>query len=462
MMSIERKFFGTNGIRGIPGVDLTLEFIVEMSQSIGTYFGQGPILIGWDGRISSPLLSKAVSAGIMASGLDVMESGSTPTPGLQYSVKKLGYKGGVMITASHNPPQYNGIKVVGEDGVEISREDEAKIEDIYFKRDYKRAEWNSIGSCIPEGAVIQTYIKGVLSQVDIDAIKKRTFKVVLDPGNGVAALAAPYALSNLGCKVLTINGHLDGEFSGRGPEPIPSVLSGLSDTVRSAKADLGIAYDGDGDRAIFCDEKGVIHWGDRTGALLVDYILSKNPGTLVVTTVSTSQIIDIVAKRNDSKVLRTRVGSVDVSRAMIDYKALLGLEENGGFFYSPHIPVRDGLMTSALILEALSRTNRTLSEVITTLPTFHQRKAKFDCPNEIKNKVMKEIESRSKGKIERIDGVKVWADDSTWILLRPSGTEPLIRVFGESPHAEKIEELMERYSLMVKEIIEKIKRRESG
>ncbi|MGQ9718915.1 MAG: phosphoglucosamine mutase [Nitrososphaerales archaeon] len=461
-MSIERKFFGTNGIRGIPGVDLTLEFIVEMSQSIGTYFGQGPILIGYDGRISSPLLSKAVSAGIMASGLDVMESGSTPTPGLQYSVKKLGYKGGVMITASHNPPQYNGIKVVGEDGVEISREDEAKIEGIYSKRAYKRAEWNSIGSCMPESAVIQTYIKGVLSQVDIDAIKKRAFKVVLDPGNGVATLAAPYALSSLGCKVLTINGHLDGGFSGRGPEPIPSVLSGLSDTVRSAKADLGIAYDGDGDRAIFCDEKGVIHWGDRTGALLVDYILSKSTGALVVTTVSTSQVIDMVAGRNDSKVLRTRVGSVDVSRAMIDHKALLGLEENGGFFYTPHIPVRDGLMTSALILEALSRTDRTLSEVLATLPTFHQRKAKFDCPNEIKKKVMEEIESRSKGKIDRIDGVRVWADDNTWILLRPSGTEPLIRVFGESVYAEKIEELTKRYSSMTKEIIEKIKRRESG
>ncbi|NWG09457.1 MAG: phosphoglucosamine mutase [Nitrososphaerales archaeon] len=461
-MSVERKFFGTNGIRGIPGVDLTLEFIVEMSQSIGTYFDQGPILIGYDGRVSSPLLSKAVSAGIMASGLDVMESGSTPTPGLQYSVKKLGYKGGVMITASHNPPQYNGIKVVGEDGVEIPREHEAKIEGIYFKRAYKRAEWNSIGSCMPESTVIQTYIKGVLNQVDINEIKKRTFKVVLDPGNGVAALAAPYALSSLGCKVLTINGHLDGEFSGRGPEPIPSVLSGLSDAVRSAKADLGIAYDGDGDRAIFCDEKGVIHWGDRTGALLVDYILSKSPGALVVTTVSTSQIIDMVAGRNDSKVLRTRVGSVDVSRAMIDHKALLGLEENGGFFYTHHIPVRDGLMTSALILEALSRTDRTLSEVLATLPTFHQRKAKFDCPNEIKKKVMEEIESRSKGKIERIDGVRVWADDSTWILLRPSGTEPLIRAFGESVHAEKIEELMKRYSSMAKEIIEKIKRRESG
>ncbi|MCP8305421.1 MAG: phosphoglucosamine mutase, partial [archaeon] len=201
-MSFERKFFGTNGIRGVPGVDLTLEFIVEMSQAIGTYFGKGPILVGYDGRLSSPLISKAVSAGVMASGLDVAEAGLTPTPGLQYSVRKLGYNGGVMITASHNPPQYNGIKVVGSDGVEIPREHEAEIEKIYLNRAYKRADWRGIGSYRSESAVIQTYIEGALSQVDGDIIKKRTLKVVLDLGNSVATLAVPYALSSLSCKVL--------------------------------------------------------------------------------------------------------------------------------------------------------------------------------------------------------------------------------------------------------------------
>jgi len=457
-MVVERRYFGTNGIRGILGKHFTLDFIVEISQSIGTYFGQGPILIGYDGRFSSPLLSKAVSAGIMASGLDVMEADLTPTPGLQYSVKRLGYRGGVMITASHNPPQYNGIKVAGMDGVEISREDEAKIEKIYFEKAYRRADWKEIGNCRKENSVTKTYIRGVLSQVNAETIKKRALKVVLDPGNGAAAVAAPYALSSLDCKVLTINGHVDGDFPGRGPEPTPATLSGLSNAVKSYNADIGIAYDGDGDRAIFCDEKGVIHWGDRTGALLVDYLLAKNPGALVVTTVSTSQIVDFVAERNDSRVLRTRVGSVDVSRAMIERNALLGLEENGGFFYTPHIPTRDGLMTSALLLEALSYANKPLSEILSTLPEFHQRKTKFECPNEIKNKVMEEIDRKSPVKAERIDGVKIWADESTWVLLRPSGTEPLIRVFGESKHAEKLDAVIEKYSSMTKEIIEKIKR----
>lgn len=457
-MIVERRFFGTNGIRGILGKDLMLDFIIEISQSIGTYFDKGPILIGYDGRFSSPLISKAVSAGIMASGLDVMEANLTPTPGLQCAVKKLGYKGGLMITASHNPPQYNGIKVVGSDGVEISREDEAKIERIYFDKSYRKADWKCIGNCTQENSVIRNYIKSVLSHVDINAIKKREFRVVLDPGNGAAAIAAPYALSSLGCKVLTINGHVDGDFPGRGPEPTPSTLSGLSDAVKSYNADVGIAYDGDGDRAIFCDEKGVIHWGDRTGALLLDYILSKNQGSLVITTVSTSQIVDFVAEKNNSKVLRTRVGSVDVSRAMIENNALLGLEENGGFFYAPHMQTRDGLMTSVLMLEALSFINKPLSEILDTFPKFYQRKAKFDCPNEIKKIVMEEIERKSFGRVEKIDGVKIWADESTWVLLRPSGTEPLIRVFGESKDADKLDELIDKYSSITKESIEKIKR----
>jgi len=457
-MSFERKFFGTNGIRGIPGADLTLEFLVEMSQAIGTYFGKGPILIGCDGRLSSPMVSKAVLSGIMASGVDVAEAGLTPTPGLQYSVKRLGYKGGVMITASHNPPQYNGIKVVGSDGVEIPRGDEAKIEMIYLDKAYKRADWKNIGTLRSESAVIQTYIEGTLSQIDRNILKKRGLKVVLDLGNSVAALAVPYALSILGCKVMTINGNIDGEFSGRGPEPIPSTLSGLSNNVKSSGADIGIAYDGDGDRAIFCDEKGIIHWGDVTGTLLVDYIFKKLPGSLVVTTVSTSQMVDFIAEKSGSKVLRTRVGSVEVSRAMIDNNALLGFEENGGFFYAPHLPVRDGLMTSLLIIEALSHEDRPFTEILSELPKFHQKKAKFGCPNEIKMKVMREIKSKAKGKVEKIDGVKIWDDESTWILLRPSGTEPLIRVYGESKDVKKLDELITKYSLIVEEIIEKIKK----
>jgi phosphomannomutase/phosphoglucomutase len=457
-MVVDRKFFGTNGIRGIPSTDLTLEFVIEISKAMGTYFYEGPILIGYDGRSSNVMLSKAVSSGLMSVGIDVAEAGLTPTPALQYGVKSLGYKGGVMITASHNPPQYNGLKVVGKDGVEIRREDESEIEKVYFRKQYKQINWKSFGTSSSENSVLLKYIEGILSKVEVDKIKNKNLVAVLDPGNGVSVLTAPRTLEKIGCKIIKINDTIDSAFSGRGPEPIPDLLKDLSDAVVSNGADLGIAYDGDGDRAIFCDENGTIHWGDKTGALLLDYLLPKNPNTQVVTPVSSSKLIYDTVKKHNSNIISTRVGSVDVSRAMIINKSLFGLEENGGFFYAPHIPVRDGLMTTALILETLSKSELTFSEMLKKLPEYYQKKTKFSCPNDLKTKVMQEIDRNLDGKVERIDGVKIWINKDSWVLLRPSGTEPKIRIFAESNDDKKVDEIMEKYMLLLKKILEKNKK----
>lgn len=451
----ERRFFGTNGIRFKPGIDFGLDFVIEMSEAIGTYFSKGSILVGYDGRNTSPMIAKAVMAGLMSVGLQVGEAGLSPTPALQYAIGKLGYNGGLMITASHNPPEYNGIKVMGQDGVEISREDEVKIERIFLEKSMRRADWRTVGNYQQEIKVLSTYIQGILSQVDIDLISSKRFRVVLDLGNGVQSLAAPYILENLNCEVITINSDINGEFSGRGAEPTLETLIGLSKAVKAHNADLGVGYDGDGDRSIFCDENGVIYTGDRSGAVIMDYVLSKKPKSLVVTTVSTSQIIDYVAKRYESKVLRTRVGSVDVSRKMVETKALFGIEENGGCFYAPHIPVRDGAMSTALMLECMAKRNQKLSELIKELPQFYQKKAKFACPNELKTRVMSLIERYSEGEVEKIDGIKLWIDKSSWILLRPSGTEPLIRVFAESDDEKKLEEIISRFSFIVEDSIKK-------
>ncbi|MCS7116908.1 MAG: phosphoglucosamine mutase [Nitrososphaerales archaeon] len=453
----ERRFFGTNGIRFKPGIDFGLDFVIEMAEAIGTYFAKGPILVGYDGRITSPMIAKAVMAGLMSVGLQVGDAGLLPTPALQYATSKLGYNGSVMITASHNPPEYNGIKVMGSDGVEISREDELKIERIFLEKSIKRADWRSVGIPQQETKALSTYIQGILSHVDADLIGSKKFKVVLDLGNGVQSLAAPYILERLGCEVITINSNIDGEFSGRGAEPTVETLTGLSKLVKAHNADLGVGYDGDGDRSIFCDEDGVIHTGDRSGAVIMDYVLSRRPKSLVVTTVSTSQIIEYIANRYESKVVRTRVGSVDVSRKMIELKALFGIEENGGCFYAPHIPVRDGAMSTALMLECMARRNQKLSQLIGELPRFYQRKAKFACPNEFKNQVMKSIERYAEGEVERIDGIKLWIDRSSWILLRPSGTEPLIRVFAESDDEKKLEDLISRFSSIIEDSIKKVR-----
>ena len=244
------KFFGTNGIRGVFSEDFTLEFVHDMTLALGTYFEKGPILIGYDGRESSPVICKIITSTLNSIGIDCNVTGIVPTPCLEFAVKTLGYSGGIMITASHNPPQYNGIKPAASDGVEISREDELIIEDIYLKKTWitNPEKWGVTGE---ETRAIETYLTGIVSQIDSKLIESKSFKVVLDLGNGAQIVSAPNFCEIIKCKTILVNETIDGMFPGRGSEPTPQNLSILSKTVIENKADFGIAFDGDGDRSIF-------------------------------------------------------------------------------------------------------------------------------------------------------------------------------------------------------------------
>ncbi|HLE35494.1 MAG TPA: phosphoglucosamine mutase [Nitrososphaerales archaeon] len=333
------KLFGTNGIRGVFGKDLTLDLVLEISYALATYFHDKPVLVAYDGRHSSVILSKIVRAGFNSQGVDVGNAGLIPTPCLQYCVNKLGYKGGVMVTASHNPPEYNGIKAMAPDGIELSREEERKVEDIYFNKTFKPLD-HTIGNDTEEKRAIDTYIDDIVSLIDADLIRRKKLKVVLDFGNGAQAITAPKLLETLDCEAIMINSKIDGSFSGRGSEPTPDNLSLLSQTVRENAADFGVAYDGDGDRSIFCDEKGSVYGGDKSGVILTDHVLSRNRSAKIVTPINSSIMIDIIASKWNSKIIRTKVGSVEVSREMVKSSAVIGFEENGGFMYGKHIAVR--------------------------------------------------------------------------------------------------------------------------
>ncbi|HZW85299.1 MAG TPA: phosphoglucosamine mutase, partial [Nitrososphaerales archaeon] len=221
MVAPQQRLFGTNGVRFVPGVSNDLDFAIGLGECIGTYFGTGEVIVGQDGRVSSPALSNAAIAGLLSSGVNVADAGLVPTPALQFATKTGGFRGGVMITASHNPPQYNGIKVSGSDGVEIPRLDEQRIEKIYYDQAQNRADWKSIGTSRPEPSVVRNYINGILSRVNSKLISGRKFTVVMDLGNGAQAVAAPYMVEALGCKLITLNSVIDGNFPGRGPEPTP-------------------------------------------------------------------------------------------------------------------------------------------------------------------------------------------------------------------------------------------------
>ncbi len=451
MPAAQERLFGTNGIRFQPGVSHDLDFVIKVSEAIGTYFGEGEVMVGQDGRVSSNALSYATVSGLMSSGRNVAEAGLVPTPAMQYAVKTLGFKGGVMITASHNPPQYNGLKVVGPDGVEIPRLDEQRIEKIFFDEAETRADWKTVGVSRQEPSVVKNYISGILSRVNTKLIADRKFTVVMDLGNGAQCVAAPYLVEAMGCKLITLNSVLDGSFPGRGPEPTPETLKDISAAVKSIGADLGVAYDGDGDRAIFCDEEGEVFWGDQSGCLLADYLLERISGSSIVTPVSSTQATEIMAKKRNAKVFRTRVGSVDVSRTIIERNAIFGFEESGGCIYPTHISVRDGAMTTALMLECLAARGMSFSRAISYwIPRFYQSKAKLEVDRKKVEIIMKKVERQGGGKVEKMDGLKVWLDEHSWVLIRPSGTEPLVRIFSEAETKERAESILKKFLKIVK------------
>jgi phosphomannomutase / phosphoglucomutase len=451
MSNSPERLFGTNGVRFVPGVTRDLDFVISLSEAIGTFFQSGEILLGRDGRLSSQALAHAAVSGLLSSGLDVAEAGLVPTPALDFGVKTMGFKGGVMITASHNPAKYNGVKVAGHEGVEVPRLDEQRIEKIYHDKTQTRADWKSVGVARNEDSVVRNYLRGIASKVNKKMIADRKFTVVMDLGNGAQAVAAPYLVESLGCKLITLNSVIDGNFPGRGPEPTPDTLADLSATVKSVGADLGVAYDGDGDRSMFCDDGGRILWGDQSGSLVADYVLEKNPGATIVTSVASSQAIETVVRKHGGKIMRTKVGSVEISRTILERNAIFGFEENGGCIYSPHIPVRDGGMTTALLLECLASRGMSFSRAFSfAVPRFFQAKTKVEVDLKKRDSVIKSVERQAKGEIDRTDGLKIWADEKSWVLVRPSGTEPIVRIFAESDTQEKADSLLKKFAKMVK------------
>ena len=457
-MLSQKRLFGTNGIRGVANAELTPMIAIKIGSAIGTFFKRAQLIVGHDARTSSPMLAKAVVSGLVATGCDVLLTGMAPTPALQYAVKNHRTAGAVIITASHNPPEYNGIKVVWKDGIEISREQEIEIEKIYFNKKIRYAEWNKLGKTRELPGIVNEYVEAIKTHVNVSNIAKRNYHVVVDGANSVGSLAAPFLLRDLGCKVTTINANIDGTFPGRPPEPRPENLEKLALTVKAVAADLGVAFDGDADRSIFVDERGKIHWGDKTFALVEKFFLKENKGEKIVTPVSSSTLVKDIADAYGGKLVWTKVGSVTVSQTMKKLKAKLGGEENGGIFYAPHNAVRDGSMATALILDIMAKTGQKLSKLLDALPKYFLEKGKTECPEELKEKVLRGLARQFKDmNISTVDGIKIWFGDKSAILIRPSGTEPIYRLYAEAKTPQGASKLIREYSSKLKSIIDSLR-----
>ncbi|MCD1293805.1 phosphoglucosamine mutase [Methanocella sp. CWC-04] len=419
--------FGTNGVRGIANVEMTTDMAMNLAKSIGT-FKNGVVAVGRDTRQSGEMLKNAVIAGLLSTGCKVVDLGIAPTPTIQYYVKKYNADAGIVVTASHNPPEYNGIKGIAGDGTELSREDEAVVEKIYFSGNFKKATWDQTGD-LRHYDPKPDYIEGIISKVDAGMIREKNFKVVVDTGCGAASVTAPFLLRKLNCKVITLNAQVDGTFPGRNPEPTGNEINDLKAAVVAAGADIGIAHDGDADRAVFVDNKGNFINEDVLLAMMTKYKLERKPGT-IVTPVSSSSVIEDIAKQYNSKVIWTKVGSIHVARKMMETDAVFGGEGNGGLIFPEFQYCRDGGMSAATMLEMLAHTNKKLSEIVSEVPSYASVKDKIKCKD--KDAVMKKITEEVKGEtVDMTDGVKVFKPEG-WVLIRESGTEPIVRVFAES------------------------------
>ncbi len=448
------KLFGSSGVRGIVNKFLTPEKVCSVGLASASYAQAKKAIIGSDTRFSGLMLSEALVSGLIACGVNVEILGIVPTPVVAYLTKKLGANIGFMITASHNPPQYNGLKIFDENGISYSDEQQKSIEKRVKDKDYCLANWEKLGK-ITEIDASYLYFKKVRKIVNL----KKKWKLVLDPGCGATFKVGPKLLKRNGCQIVVLNAQPDGNFPARTSEPTEESLEDLAQIVKALNSDIGIAFDGDGDRVAFIDENGKFVDFNTLLAAFAGYILKRNGGGTVVTNVEASMCFDKMAKKYNGKIIRTKVGDVYLSEAIKKNNAIFGGEPCGAWIHPQIHYCPDGPLSALLLLKALEEKKTTLTEFISEVPKFLTLKENIFCSNEIKDKTLKIIGKKIKNffpnQIESstVDGIRVSLENG-WILIRASGTEPLIRLTVEGESLKVASNILERGVKLIKENIE--------
>lgn len=432
--------FGSSGVRGIVNDDLTPAFVERLAAAAGTAWEADRVAIGRDTRLSGPMFVNAAAAGFMSVGADVERLGVIPTPGLQDHLARTGGFG-CMITASHNPREYNGVKLFDAGGRELAGDGLAQIEDAVERRARHRARWDRTGTQREVGEAARRYVDGIVETVDTRRITAANLTVAVDPGHGASSETTPRICRKLGCRVVSVNATPDGRFPGRSPEPVPGVLEDLQRLVGASEADLGVAHDGDGDRAVFVDETGAVVDGNTMLAVLADAFVEA--GDTVVTAVNTSQRVQDAVEAAGGRVERTPIGSAQIIDRITacqrrDAHVPLAGESNGGVFLPSDRPARDGALVLARVLELVA--DRSLSDRAADHTGYHleKRVLNYGSPGE-RSRMLSAIEEAADAAdatIDRTDGVRLGYDDG-WVLARPSGTEPVIRVTAEARSREQ-------------------------
>lgn len=438
---MDALMIGVSGMRGVVGSTLTPEVVARMSAAFAAWLRetQKPangtrfrIVFGRDSRPSGFWVRDAAASALVASGCKLIDLDVVTTPGVAMMVKHTGADAGVVATASHNPIQWNGLKFLNRDSVAPPPADAAQIRKLY---DDQKANWARVQDLVPPARNTETHalhVKRVLDHVDALGISTKRYKVVLDSVNGAGCVATATLLSKLGCQLVHMNATPDGNFP-HDPEPTAGNLKALCDEVKRQKAACGFAQDPDADRLAIIDENGNYIGEEYSLALCAKWLLSKKPGGIVATNLSTSRMLDDIAAQSDARVVRTPVGEANVIAAMLREKAVIGGEGNGGVIDPRIVPGRDSLVGIAYVLQLMAATGKSISQLVASIPRYEIVKTKFECRREDANRAVEALKKEfANDRVDTQDGIRIdW--DRAWVHARPSNTEPIMRIIAEAP-----------------------------
>ncbi|RPI75727.1 MAG: phosphoglucosamine mutase [Ignavibacteriales bacterium] len=441
-----------SGIRGIVGDGLDPNVLVNFTSAYAEFIGEGKVVVGRDARISGEMVNNVVAGTLLAKGLDVIDIGICPTPTVQYTVKMLGASGGIAISASHNPNEWNALKLLNSTGQFMSPEEYKVLTNILDSGIKKYNPWNKLGKKnYTDG--IKEHVKGVLSlpNINLSEIRKRKFKVLADCVNGAGAYVIPDLLREFGCEVIEMNCERTGIFP-RYPEPLPENLTETMKAVKESQADIGIVVDPDVDRLVLITEEGEPFGEENTITQAVKFILTKKKGNVVVN-LSTTRAVEDIANSEGCQLYRSPVGEANVVKKMKEVNAVIGGEGSGGVIYPALHYGRDALVGIALTLQHLTETEGSVSELKKSLPEYFITKKKIDLAKTDPDQIIEALLNNYKSqRVNTDDGLRIDFKDH-WIHLRKSNTEPIIRIITEAKTKADAEELSMKYVNEIKDLL---------
>jgi phosphomannomutase len=434
-----------SGIRGIIGAGLEPQVIVKYSSAYADFIGKGKIILGRDARISGEMVKAIVVGTLLSKGLDVVDIGICPTPTVQYMVKILKAQGGIAISASHNPNEWNALKLLNSTGQFMTPDENKSMLENLEASQNKYSSWEKLGKLIYYKEGLKKHVHDVLNMqfIEFEQIRKKKFRVLVDCVNGAGVYVIPDLLRQFGCEVIEMNCEKTGIFP-RLPEPLPENLTVTMKAVVDSKADFGVVVDPDVDRLVLITEDGKPFSEENTITQAVKFVLSKKTGNVVVN-LSTTRAVDDVAKALGGKVFRSPVGEANVVLKMKETNSIIGGEGSGGVIFPSLHYGRDALVGIALLLQHLTETNQSLLDLKKSLPQYFIAKEKIDLGKNNPDKVVDQLKQKySNEKVNTDDGLRIDFEDH-WVHFRKSNTEPIIRIITESKDQKQSEELSLKY-----------------